>query len=263
MVVYRSIFISDIHLGMLASRTDDLCRFLKENDCKHLYLVGDIIDGWKIKRSFKWPQSHSNVVRRVLTKAKRGTKITYITGNHDEFLREWVRYKLEIGDISIVNECTHVSVDGKKYLVTHGDMFDAVTVNHKWVSMLGDMAYTSLIKANVIYNGIRARFGFGYWSLSAWLKKQTKQAVNFIFNFEQHLANYAKEGGYDGVICGHIHTPEIKLIDGMLYLNDGCWVENCSAIVETTDGKMQLLVMDHSGKMQVVREHNPTNNEIL
>lgn len=263
MAKYRSIFISDIHLGMGACRADDLCAFLKNNECDHLYLVGDIIDGWKIKRNFRWPQSHSNVVRRLLTKAKRNTKITYITGNHDEFLREWVRFGLEIGDISVVNQCKHVGVDGKRYLVTHGDMFDAVTVNHKWVSLLGDVAYTAMIKANVAYNAIRARFGFGYWSLSAWLKQQAKQAVNFIFSFEQHLSNHARSGGYDGVICGHIHTPEIKMIDGVIYLNDGCWVENCSAIVETEDGVFTLLIMDHDRNMREAKKYDPRRGEIL
>lgn len=262
MASYRSIFISDIHLGMGACRADDLCAFLKANDCEHLYLVGDIIDGWKIKRSFRWPQSHSNVIRRLLTKAKRGTKITYITGNHDEFLREWVRFGLEIGEISIVNECNHVGVDGKRYLVTHGDMFDAVTVNHRWVSLLGDIAYTNLIRANVLYNRIRAKLGLGYWSLSSWLKKQAKQAVNFIFSFETHLAHHAKSRGYDGVVCGHIHTPEIKRIEDMLYLNDGCWVENCSAIVETFEGKMILLVMTQSGMMEPHLTYDPLTDEI-
>ena len=155
---YRSIWISDLHLGTNGCKADELCKFLKNNDCEHLYLVGDIVDGWKLNRSWNWPQSHSNVIRRLLTSAKRGTNITYIIGNHDEFLRDWVRFGIQVGNIRVVNECDHVGVTGQRYLVVHGDMFDSVTRNYKWVSMLGDMAYELLLRINSVLNKTRKMF---------------------------------------------------------------------------------------------------------
>lgn len=259
---YRSIWISDIHLGTNGCKADELCTFLKNHECDHLYLVGDIVDGWKLNRGWNWPQSHSNVVRRLLTKAKRGTKITYITGNHDEFLRDWVRLGLDLGDVRIINECDHIGVDGKRYLVVHGDMFDSVTRNYKWVSLLGDMAYELLIAANAVLNKTRKWFGYGYWSFSRYIKINAKQAANFIFKFEEHLAQHAHDKGYHGVFCGHIHMPEIKDMLGIVYLNDGCWVENCSAIVEHFDGTIELLIQDINGEMRVERRYDPTTGVI-
>jgi len=250
---YKSVFISDIHLGSNGCRANDLCNFLKSIECENLYLVGDIIDGWKLKRNWYWPQEHSNIIRKLLTKAKRGTKITYITGNHDEFLREWIGNELNIGDITIVNQCTYTSISGEKYLIIHGDIFDAVTTNYKWVSLLGDIAYESLLRANIYLNAIRQKCGFGFWSLSKYIKNQAKQAVNFIFSFENHLSHHAKINGYDGAIVGHIHHSEIKIIDGIKYMNCGDWVESCTALVETYDGEFQILELGMNGEMHVAK----------
>jgi UDP-2,3-diacylglucosamine pyrophosphatase LpxH len=259
---YKSIWISDLHLGTKGCKADDLCKFLKYNVCDHLYLVGDIIDGWKLTRSWNWPQSHSNVVRRILTSAKRGTKITWITGNHDEFLRDWIGNGLHIGDIKLVNQCDHIGVDGKIYLIVHGDMFDAVTRNFKWLSLMGDVAYELLISVNAVLNKTRKWFGYGYWSLSRYIKINAKQAANFIFSFEKHLAKHALDRGYHGVFCGHIHMPEIKPLFGIIYLNDGCWVENCSAIVEEYDGIFNLLIQGIDGEMHIERSYNPITGDI-
>ena len=249
---YRSIWISDIHLGTKGCKAEQLCNFLKNNNSDMLYLVGDIVDGWKLSRGWHWPQEHSNVVRRLLTKAKRGTKIYYIIGNHDEFLRPWLKHGLAAGNITIISDqITHVDLHGRKWLVTHGDLFDQVTRHWKWVSMLGDRAYTALLMCNGLIHRMRKLFGLGYWSLSKYVKGRTKQALNFIYKFEKHLAAHAGDNGFHGVICGHIHTPAIKSINGVIYANDGDWVETCSVLVETHDGEFQLLLLEEDGSMKI------------
>jgi UDP-2,3-diacylglucosamine pyrophosphatase LpxH len=252
MADYKTIWISDIHLGSKGCKADQLCEFLKKNNCETLYLVGDIVDGWRLTRNWYWPQSHSNVLRRILTKAKRGTKVIYITGNHDEFFRPWLKHNLMFGNIQIQNQTTHVDAQGREWIVTHGDMFDKVTRNWRWLSMWGDSAYHALLMSNGMVNKVRSWFGYGYWSLSKWLKSHTKQAVGFIYKFEEHLAQHAQRLGAHGVICGHIHTPALKEIDGIMYINDGDWVETCSALVETHEGEFQLLLLDTSGNMTVI-----------
>lgn len=248
---YRSIWISDIHLGTKGCNAEALCRFLKENDCETLYLVGDIIDGWKLSRKWHWPQEHSNVVRRLLTKAKRGTKVIYILGNHDEFLRSWIRHRIDFGNVQVTNQIEHIDVFGRKWIVTHGDLFDQVTRHWKWVSVLGDRAYNLLLATNGLVNRIRKVFGFGYWSLSRYVKGRTKQAVSFIYKFEEHLARHARDLNAHGIICGHIHTPAIKDIGGVIYANDGDWVETCSALVETHEGEFRLICLDGDGSMKI------------
>ena len=238
---YRSIFISDIHLGTHGCQADLLNRFLKEHDCEKLYLIGDIFDGWRLKQRWYLPQNQVNVVHKVLKKAKNGTDIYYVSGNHDEFLRGYVKYEISIGNIHIDNEFTHVGVDGKRYLVTHGDMFDGVTRYHKWLSMLGDHGYTFLLKLNQYFNWCRRKMGMGYWSLSKYIKHKVKTAANFIGNFEENLAGYARKRKFDGVICGHIHTAEIRMIDDIIYMNDGDWVESCTALVEHFDGRFEII----------------------
>lgn len=251
---YRSIFISDIHLGTKHCKADYLCEFLKYNDCEKLYLVGDIIDGWKLRKKFYWPQSHSNVIRRVLTKAKRHTRIYYVLGNHDEELRKWITdYKLKFGKIRIVNEVIHESADNRLYLVTHGDMFDGITRLAPWITWMGDNAYHFVLWINTWYNRIRKWMGLKYWSMSKFLKHNVKKAVDFVFEFEKNITNYCRKRGYDGVICGHIHTPEIKDIDGVTYMNDGDWVESCTALVEHHDGRFELIHwkdIDHDSDVQ-------------
>lgn len=253
MNVYKSIWISDIHLGTKGCKAEQLCNFLKDNQCEHLFLVGDIVDGWRLTKSWYWPQEHSNVVRRLLTKAKRGTKIIYVTGNHDEFLRPWVKHMIQVGNVNVVNRYIYKDIKHRNWLVTHGDLFDHVTRHWKYVSLLGDRAYNLLLYLNSSIAYFRSFLGLGYWSLSKFIKGKTKQAVNFIYKFEEHLATHAKSLGVQGVICGHIHTPVIKTINDIIYINDGDWVESCSAVVETLEGDFKLLVLDIEGNMKEVQ----------
>ena len=239
---YKTIFISDIHLGTKDCKAEQLNNFLKHNTCETMYLVGDIIDAWKIQQNrWRWRQSHSNVIRRILGHAKRDTKIIYIAGNHDEFLRPLIPYGIGFGHIEITNQSEHVGIDKKRYLVTHGDLFDGITRLAPWISFLGDRAYDFVLTLNSKFNWLRHRMGFGYWSLSQYLKRRVKKAVDFIFQFEKNLATYCKKRGFDGVICGHIHHAEIKEIDGVTYMNDGDWVESCTALVEHHDGRWEII----------------------
>ena len=239
---YRSIFISDVHLGTKDCKADELNNFLKHNTCETLYLVGDIIDAWKIQQNkLRWKQSHTNVIRCILGHAKRGTKVIYVAGNHDEFLRPMIPYNVSFGKIEICNQTTHVGVDGKKYLVVHGDLFDGITRLAPWLSFLGDKAYDVILNINSRFNWIRHRMGFGYWSLSKFLKGKVKKAVDFIFKFEETLTDYAKKRNFDGVICGHIHNAEIKNIGDVIYMNDGDWVESMTALIEYHDGTWEII----------------------
>jgi UDP-2,3-diacylglucosamine pyrophosphatase LpxH len=239
---YRSIFVSDIHLGTRDCKAVQLNSFLKHNSCNTLYLVGDIIDAWRIQQNrWRWHHTHTALVRRVLTVSKKNTRVIYIAGNHDEFLRSLIAYDIKFDNIEVYNQYTHVGVDNKRYLVIHGDLFDGITRLAPWLSFLGDRAYDIILALNNKYNWLRHRLGFGYWSLSRYLKHRVKKAVDFIFQFEQNLANYCKKRGFDGVICGHIHHAEIKQIDGVCYMNDGDWVESCTALVEHHDGRWEII----------------------
>jgi len=239
---YRTICISDVHLGTRDSKAEQLNNFLKHNTCETLYMVGDIIDAWRIQQNkWRWKQSHTNVVRRVMGHAKRGTRVVYVAGNHDEFLRPLMPYGIGFGNIEVVNQIEHIGVDGKHYLVTHGDLFDGITRLAPWLAFLGDKAYDFILSLNNKFNWLRHRMGFGYWSLSKYLKTKTKEAVSFVDGFEEKLAAYADQKGYAGVICGHIHSAAIKNINGIEYLNTGDWVESCTAIVETHDGEFKLI----------------------
>ena len=239
---YRSIFISDVHLGTKDSQAEKLNNFLKHNSCDTLYLVGDIIDAWRIQQNkWRWKQSHTNVIRNILKYSKRGTNVIYIAGNHDEFLRPLISYNVNFGKIKLVNQYDHIGIDGKKYLVIHGDLFDGISRLAPWISFLGDKAYDLILSINNKFNWIRRKLGFGYWSLSRYLKHRVKKAVDFIFQFEQNLASYCKKRGYDGVICGHIHHAEIKNIDNIKYMNTGDWVESLTALVEDYDGSWHIL----------------------
>ena len=234
---YRTIAISDCHLGTRDCQADKLNNFLKHNTCETLYLVGDIIDAWKIQQNkWRWKQSHTNVVRRVLGHAKRGTRVVYVAGNHDEFLRPMIPYGFSFGLVEIHNQTEHIGADGKHYLVTHGDLFDGITRLAPWLAFLGDKAYDVILSINSKFNWLRHRLGFGYFSLSKYLKHRVKKAVDFMFKFEKNLVTYCKKRGFDGVICGHIHNSEIKLIDNIWYSNTGDWVESCTALCETHDG---------------------------
>ena len=238
---YKSIFISDIHLGTRFSKAKVLLNFFKHNESEQLILVGDIIDRWAIKRKLIWPQEHSDVIQKILKKAKKGTKVTFITGNHDEFLRPFV--PLILGDsVSIANELEYIAINKKKYYITHGDFFDSITMTKKWLAILGDYGYDLLLHLNVVLNFLRKRIGIKkYWSLSKYVKDNVKSSVSFISDFEAVLSTHAKNKGYDGIICGHIHKAEIRDIEDIEYLNCGDWVESCTAIVETYEGEFKII----------------------
>jgi UDP-2,3-diacylglucosamine pyrophosphatase LpxH len=239
---YRSIFISDVHLGTRDCKAEALNNFLKHNTCETLYLVGDIIDAWKIQQNkWRWKQSHTNVIRRVMGHAKRGTRVIYVAGNHDEFLRPLIPLGIGFGLIEVVNQAEHIGVDGRHYLVTHGDLFDGITRLAPWLAFLGDKLYDFVLNLNSQFNAVRRRLRLGYWSLSRYLKYKVKKAADFLFQFERNLATYCKKRGYDGVICGHIHHAEIKEIDGIMYMNDGDWVESMTALVEHHSGTWEII----------------------
>jgi UDP-2,3-diacylglucosamine pyrophosphatase LpxH len=239
---YRSIFISDVHLGTRDCKSFQLLDFLKHNTCDTLYLVGDIIDGWKIQQNrWRWDQSHTNIIRKILSFTKKDVKVIYIAGNHDEFLRTFMPFEFTFGNVQIYNQYEHNGADGKRYLVVHGDMFDGINRIIPWVSFLGDKAYDLILNINSKFNWIRRKLGFGYWSLSKYLKHKVKQAVNFMFRFEENISDYCKKRGFDGVICGHIHHAEIKDVNGIIYMNDGDWVESMTALVENTDGTWEIV----------------------
>lgn len=243
----RSIWLSDVHLGTRGCRAEALADFLKHHRCDQLFLVGDIVDGWRLKTRMYWPQTHSNVIRRVLTKARRGCRVVYVTGNHDEFLRRYSR--LELGNIILCDSAEHVTADGRRLLVIHGDQYDAVVQAHKWLAFLGDKGYELLLILNRWFNRFRERFGFGYWSLSAAVKHRVKKAVSYISDFEDAVAWDCRRRGFDGVVCGHIHHAEIRDFDGVTYYNCGDWVESCTALVEHHDGTIELrrwLTIDHA-----------------
>jgi UDP-2,3-diacylglucosamine pyrophosphatase LpxH len=236
---YRTIWISDIHLGTRGCKAEFLLDFLRETESETLYLVGDIVDGWRLKRSWYWPQLHNDVVQKLLRKARKGTRVVYIPGNHDELLRRFL--EINIGQIEVVSEAVHVTADGKRLLVLHGDEFDAVVRYARWLAFLGDWAYNVALAANYWINVLRRRLGLSYWSLSAYLKQRVKNAVEYISRFELAVAEAAAKRGADGVVCGHIHHAEIRTIAGVTYCNDGDWVESCTALVEHADGRLEIL----------------------
>jgi len=239
---YRSIFISDVHLGTRDCKAEALNNFLKHNTCETLYLVGDIIDAWKIQQNkWRWKQSHTNVVRRIMGHAKRGTRVVYVAGNHDEFLRPLIPLGIGFGQIEVTNHAEHIGLDGRHYLVTHGDLFDGITRLAPWLAFLGDKLYDFVLDLNSKFNAVRHQLRLGYWSLSKYLKYRVKKASDFLFQFERNLAAYCKKRGYDGVICGHIHHAEIKIIDGVVYMNDGDWVESMTALVEHHSGAWAIV----------------------
>lgn len=234
----RSLWISDVHLGTKGCQAEVLLQFLKQYDCERLYLVGDIIDGWRLRSRIFWPQHHTDVIRRVLTKAKRGCEVIVVTGNHDEFLRRYT--DVEMGNVTICDEAEHQRVNGEKLLIIHGDQYDGIVTGHRWLAFLGDKGYAFLLVLNRWVNRFRERFNYPYWSLSAHVKHKVKRAVNFIYDFEHAVAWDCRRRGFAGVVCGHIHHAEIRDIDGITYYNAGDWVESCTALIEHHDGRIEL-----------------------
>ena len=235
----RTLFLSDVHLGTKGCQADALLSFLRVYEADIIYLVGDIVDGWQLKSTWYWPQSHNDVIQKILRKARKGARIIYIPGNHDEFLREY--YGSHFGGIEVVEDAVHVAADGKRYLVIHGDLFDVVIRHARWLALLGNHAYDTAIWLNTHFNTIRRAMGLTYWSLSKWVKLKVKNAVNFIGEFERTLVGEARRRSADGVICGHIHHAVIRVEDDLTYVNCGDWVESCTAVVEHYDGRLEII----------------------
>lgn len=235
----RALFLSDLHLGTTGCQARMLLEFLRRYDADTIYLVGDIVDGWRLKSGWYWPQEQNDVVQKLLRKVRKGAQLIYIPGNHDEFLRDYLG--LHFGEIQIAQRAIHEGADGQRYLVLHGDEFDVVVAHARWLALLGDWAYEFALWSNGIVNGVRRRLGLPYWSLSAWAKLKVKNAVNYIGDFENFLATEARENTAAGVICGHIHHAADRMIDGVRYMNCGDWVESCTALIEDYDGTFRII----------------------
>ena len=250
---YRAIFISDLHLGTPGCQAEALLDFLRENESQYMYLIGDIVDGWQLRRKWYWPQAHNDVIQKLLRMARKGCRVVFVPGNHDEFARNFVQH--HFGGVEVLKETTHTTVNGDTLWLIHGDLFDAVVQYAKWLAYVGDYMYELILKLNKHFNHLRAKFGLPYWSLSAYLKHKVKQAVGFINDYEIAVAKEAKRKGYQGVVCGHIHHAEIRNIDGVLYCNDGDWVESRTALVEHMDGKLEIIYWDQ--QIDLVKEMRP------
>jgi len=247
----RTVWISDLHLGTPGCQATALLDFLRQVECETLYLVGDIIDGWQLRRQWYWPQAHNDVVQKLLRKARKGTRVVFVPGNHDEFARKYLGHNF--GGIDVVEDCMHTTADGRRLWVTHGDYFDGVIQCAKWLAYAGDWAYELILKINRHLNSMRARVGLPYWSLSKYLKLKVKRAVSYVGQFESAVAREARARGADGVVCGHIHHAELRMVDGVLYANDGDWVESLTALVEHADGRLEIL--DWSGRAGAAAAH--------
>jgi UDP-2,3-diacylglucosamine pyrophosphatase LpxH len=242
----RSIFLSDIHLGTRGCQADSLIDFLRVYEAEHLFLLGDIIDFWAMNRSIYWTAAQNTVVQKVLRRARHGEKVMLIPGNHDEALREYIGAKF--GDIHVVAEHIHETADGRRLLLLHGDEFDQVTRHHRWIALLGDIAYNVLVRINAWISWVRRTLRIaGYWSLAGFAKRRVKRAVSFIFDFEDAVIHTVRERGLDGIVCGHIHSASMRDTEGVLYVNCGDWVDSCTAIVEHFDGQLELIEWRHVG----------------
>nr|WP_143762977.1 UDP-2,3-diacylglucosamine diphosphatase [Ramlibacter tataouinensis] len=238
----RAVFVSDLHLGTPGCQAGPLLEFLKAHPSDYLYLVGDIVDGWQLRKRWFWPQAHNDVVQKLLRRARKGCRVVYVPGNHDEFARNFVGH--QFGGIEVAAEAVHVTATGRRLWVIHGDHFDAVVQGARWLAYLGDTLYEFTLRVNRHLNAWRARLGLPYWSLSAYLKHKVKKALNYVTSFETAVAQEARRRGHDGVVCGHIHRAEMREIDGVLYCNDGDWVESRTALVEHLDGRLEIVHWD-------------------
>lgn len=236
---YRTIFISDLHLGSPGCKAECLQDFLRHVESEYLYLVGDVVDGWRLRKRWFWPERHNQILHSLLERARRGTAVVYLPGNHDEALRKLIGSSL--GGVRFLHDVVHKTADGRRLLVLHGDAFDGVCQDMRWLALAGSVAYDAALAVNSAVNHVRRRLGLRYWPLSAFLKAQVKAAVNFAARYELALAAEARRRAVCGVVCGHIHKPEIRVIDGVEYFNDGDWVESCSALVEHMDGRLELV----------------------
>ena len=250
---YRTLFLSDFHLGTKGCQSSLLLDFLRRTEAETIYLVGDIVDGWRIKRGWYWPQEHNDVVQKLLRKVRKGVRLIYVPGNHDEFLRDYLG--VHFGGIEVAESTIHHGLDGRRYLVTHGDAFDVVVRHARWLALLGDWAYQTALVINAYLNICRRLLGLGYWSLSQWAKLKVKDAVNYIGEYELALVTEAKRQGVDGIVCGHIHHAAINDRLGLRYMNCGDWVESCTALAETHDG--EFVIIRWAEMVSVQREQEP------
>ena len=238
----RTVWISDVHLGTPGCQAAALMDFLRHVECDTLFLVGDIVDGWQLRRSWYWPQLHNDVVQKLLRKARKGTRVIYVPGNHDEFARKYLGH--EFGGIEVAKEWVHETADGRRLWITHGDLFDGVVQCARWLALVGDWAYTLTLRLNYHFNRLRGRMGLPYWSLSKYLKQRVKRAMSYVTDFEIAVAREVRRRGLDGVVCGHIHHAEMREVEGVLYANDGDWVESLTALAEHADGRLEILHWD-------------------
>jgi UDP-2,3-diacylglucosamine pyrophosphatase LpxH len=236
---FHALFLSDMHLGTKGCQADRILDFLRHHEADTIYLVGDIVDGWQMRSHWHWPQTHNDVVQKLLRQARKGVRIVYVPGNHDEFLRDY--YGVHFGGVEVAEQSIHQAIDGRRYLVIHGDHFDMVVKHARWLAYLGDHAYTAALVLNRTYNAARRLLGFPYWSLSQWLKLKVKNAVSYIGEYERTLVAEAARHEVDGVICGHIHNAAIHERFGTRYVNCGDWVESCTAVVEHFDGRFEIV----------------------
>ena len=236
---YRALFLSDLHLGTRGCQADLMLDFLRHHDAETIYLVGDIIDGWRLKTGWYWPQSHNDIIQKLLRKVRKGARMIYVPGNHDEFARDY--FGMTFGGVEVVQDAIHTASDGRRYLVTHGDQFDIVVRHARWLAHFGDWAYETALLTNTYFNLARRKLGFPYWSFSAWAKLKVKNAVNFIGAFEEALSQEAVRRDVDGVICGHIHHAAIRQVNGVTYVNTGDFVESCTVVAEHDDGRLEVI----------------------
>lgn len=253
---YRAVFISDVHLGTRTAQAHALLDFLRTVDADTFYLVGDIVDFWRVRRGPYWPQAHNDVLQKLLRKVRKGSRIVFIPGNHDEGLRDFCG--MHFGGIEIQQSCVHLTATGRRYIVMHGDEFDIVVRNAKWLAFLGDRGYETALWLNNPLNWVRRHLGLGYWSFSAYLKNRVKKAVAFIGAYEEAVAGEARRHGADGIICGHIHHAADRQIGDIHYLNCGDWVESCTAIVESRRGKLRLIHWDADTAWSSAPSSHPT-----
>ena len=252
----KAVFLSDVHLGTRGCKAEFLLDFLRAHEPDELYLVGDIVDGWALRRSWYWPDSHDAVVAEILRMARSGVRVTYVPGNHDESLRSHLGH---YAGIDVVREAEHVTADGRRFLVVHGDEHDAIVRNARWLALAGDVGYQAATSVNHLLNQGRRLLGLPYWSLADFLKRNVKQVLSFIDDFERDIARKAAERGFDGVIAGHIHQACLREVEGITYANDGDWVDSCTALVEHRDGTLQIVdwmqereFLLHAGRRWVV-----------
>ena len=261
----RTIFLSDIHLGTRACQAGQLLSFLRNYDAEYVYLLGDIIDFWSLGRTIYWPAEHNTFIQKMLKRARHGTKVVFVPGNHDEALREYIGTRF--GDIEVARDVVHTTADGKRLLLMHGDEFDQVTRHHRWVAVLGDIAYSLLLRINALLSWMRRKLHrSGYWSLAGFAKRKVKGALDFIYGYEDSVAHHVRKMGLDGVVCGHIHSAVIKDMGGVTYINCGDWVDSCTAIVEHQDGRLELVHWNDSmGEAEALRDDSvsPANAEEL